>query len=545
MLHGQTAVTTELTLRASNAYADIFNQVDVDVVFVAPDGKEWQVPAFWSGGNRFRVRFAAPEPGRYTYRTFCSYTRDPGLHGQEGELEISPYTGPCTLYQRWMGDTWWMGLTKRLDWPHGFRQLVADRVSKGFNLIQVVVGPLPDFDVEFAAWHPQQANEAGWPWEQDWERINPGFFDLADLRVVHLVESGLVPCIVGMWGYYLSYMGIDRVKRHWRYLVARYAAFPVIWCLAGEFTMHTFDGSPRKDESMQAARNRQEVGWSEVGHYVRDLDPFHNLITAHPAGPEPSEMLRDEAVLDLEMLQTGHSGYRALPQTVERVLAGIAKHPRMPVVNSEVCYEGIMGGSWQDIQRFVFWTSLTSGSAGHTYGAQGVWGMSSSDEPFCGATGNWGDGFWQDRMHLPGSTQVGLGRRLFERYPWWLFEPRQEPEVAAAGRASAFTTGIPGTVAVFYLAADHMAQEFYGVQGLRIQVEPGPEYLASFFNPRTGETVTHYQAKGMKMIELGAVEPNEDGFWPTPPKPTREDWVLVLENKDALDGLRGLSRPGT
>jgi len=27
------------------------------------------------------------------------------------------------------------------------------------------------------------------------------------------------------------------MKRHWRYLVARWGAYPVVWCLAGEGTM--------------------------------------------------------------------------------------------------------------------------------------------------------------------------------------------------------------------------------------------------------------------------------------------------------------------
>ena len=38
----------------------------------------------------------------------------------------------------WLGDTWWMGLTKRLPWPDGFKILTADRVEKGFTVIQIV-----------------------------------------------------------------------------------------------------------------------------------------------------------------------------------------------------------------------------------------------------------------------------------------------------------------------------------------------------------------------------------------------------------------------
>ena len=67
--------------------------------------------------------------------------------------------------------------------------------------------------------------------------INPIYFDMADLRIQWLVHSGLVPCIVGCWGYYLPLLGIEKMKKHWRYLVARWGAYPVIWCLAGEALM--------------------------------------------------------------------------------------------------------------------------------------------------------------------------------------------------------------------------------------------------------------------------------------------------------------------
>ncbi|HET6452949.1 MAG TPA: DUF4038 domain-containing protein, partial [Armatimonadota bacterium] len=186
---------------------------EVEVIFADKDGVEWRVPAFWAGGVDYRVRFAAPSAGRYTYRT---------PDGQTGELEVAPYDGENSLYQHgrlrvaanrrtlehadgtpffWLGDTWWMGLTKRLDWPDGFEMLTADRVAKGFNLVQIVAGPLPNFQAETESWHPMQANEAGWSWEEGWARINPAFYDAADRRIAYLVENDIVPCIVGMWSF--------------------------------------------------------------------------------------------------------------------------------------------------------------------------------------------------------------------------------------------------------------------------------------------------------------------------------------------------------
>ena len=47
----------------------------------------------------------------------------------------------------WLGDTWWMALS-RMHWPGDFKELVADRKEKGFNLVQVVAGIFPEFREE-------------------------------------------------------------------------------------------------------------------------------------------------------------------------------------------------------------------------------------------------------------------------------------------------------------------------------------------------------------------------------------------------------------
>jgi hypothetical protein len=42
--------------------------------------------------------------------------------------------------------------------------------------------------------------------------------------------------------------GLDMVKRHWRNLVARYAAYPVVWCAAGEATMTYYLDRPETEK---------------------------------------------------------------------------------------------------------------------------------------------------------------------------------------------------------------------------------------------------------------------------------------------------------
>ena len=90
------------------------------------------------------------------------------------------------------------------------------------------------------------------------------------------------------------------MKQHWRYLVARYAALPVVWCAAGEGTM-PFYGS--KQASEEAALQKQ--GWTEVIRSIRATDPFGRMITIHPSR-SARETVTDPAILDFDMHQTGH-----------------------------------------------------------------------------------------------------------------------------------------------------------------------------------------------------------------------------------------------
>jgi hypothetical protein len=117
-------------------------------------------------------------------------------------------------------------------WPDDFRELVSDRASE-VTVIQIVAGLYPDMGPA----DPRGANEAGLAWEGNFARVNPAYFDMADLRIAEMVRSGLLPCIVGSWGYYLDFAGPDVLRKHWRYLIARWGAYPAVWCVAGEALM--------------------------------------------------------------------------------------------------------------------------------------------------------------------------------------------------------------------------------------------------------------------------------------------------------------------
>jgi hypothetical protein len=530
-IHAQTRAATvngvaEWAFTSGKRYRDPFNEVELDVAIKGPNGVDVRVPAFWAGENIWRVRYSPPVAGRYTWRSAASDASNPDLHNVSGTLDAAPYDGPNALHRHgpirvaadkrhfehtdgtpflWLGDTWWMGFTKRLSWPDDFQALAADRVRKGFNVVQIVAGLYPDMP-EF---DPRGANEAGFPWEREYSRINPAYFDMADLRLRYLVSQGIMPCVVAGWGYYLPILGMKRMKQHWRYLVARWSALPVAWCLAGEGTMpYYLSKTPEQD------KEQQKQGWTEIAKYVRGIDPGHHMITIHPSS-SARVTVADPAVLDFDMLQTGHGDRASYPNTVESVIRSYNESPRMPVIVGEVCYEGIMEASRQEVQRFMFWTSILNGAAGHTYGANGIWQVNTKTQPYGPSPHgrSWGDTPWDEAAALPGSRQLGLAHAFLSRYPWHRFEPHPEwiePHFSAKSYTAPYAAGIPRELRILFCPPVWNPPLVKGI-------ESDVRYRAFFFNPATG-----------KETPIGPVTPDASGDWRPPVFPIYQDWVVVM-----------------
>ncbi|NVM28438.1 MAG: DUF4038 domain-containing protein [Candidatus Helarchaeota archaeon] len=537
-------------------YADPFNEVDLDVIITDGRGGSWKVPAFWTGGNEWGVRFAPPKAGKYTFETVCSDKSNPNLHEQKGTLDATPYKGNNELLKHgplrvaksqrtfefadgtpffWEGDTWWYGLCKRISWPDGFKVLCENRISKGFNVVQIVAG-LPCDAGEFDA---RAENEGGYVWEKGYTQINPEFFKWADYRIQHLVESGLLPCILGSWGFYLLMMGLEKMKAHWRYLIARWGAYPVVWCLAGEATMPYYEKFPNMKVNLAAIKDyfKQKKGWTQMARYVREINYNQRLVSIHPF-PIPywyriflggyksgRTQIKDPSLLDFEMLQTGHFERNLVTKYTANATrhAYSKKKPVMPVVNAEVVYEGHMQQHWQDMQRLIFWISVLNGVAGYTYGAGGIWQCNARDEPF-GASPHvpphtYENTPWEEAMHLPGSKQVGLGKSLLERFQWWLMEPHREwvsPHWKGSNPWLPHAAGIPGKLRIIYIPP-----RIYQWSGPKLKkLEPDITYHAFYFNPINGDE-----------YDLGTITGNKKRQWQAPEVPLCQDWILILEKR--------------
>lgn len=433
----------ERAFTAARGYADPFNEVVLDVIFTDPAGQEFRVPAFWAGGKIWKVRYASPLPGTHRYRTECPPGNDPGLHGVSGAVTIAAYSGKNPLYAHgpvrvaadkrhfehadgtpffWLGDTWWMGLSSRLRWPQGFKTLTANRVKKGYNVVQIIAGLYPDM----YAFDPRGANEAGFPWEEGYSHMRPEYFDAADKKLAHLVANGITPCIVGAWGYFFSWMTLDQLKAHWRYLIARYAAWPVVWCTAGEANLpwYLVKDFPYDDRNMV-------TGWTKIMRYLHATDPFRRPVTIHPTAIKrytARNATDDETLLDFDMLQVMHAQNESVTHAVKAVRETYAATPRMPVINGEPCYENLGETILSPWPRRAFWSCVLNGAMGHTYGGNGIWQCNQPGIPH-GASphgGNYGNTPWIEAMNYPGSGECGHGKALLTRFDWSKFEPHPE-----------------------------------------------------------------------------------------------------------------------
>ncbi|MCX6923861.1 MAG: DUF4038 domain-containing protein, partial [Verrucomicrobia bacterium] len=357
--------------------------------------------------------------------------------------------------------------------------------AKGFSVVQIVCGVYPDEAVFQSSWE----NEGGKPYlTRIFTEVNPAYFDYADRRIQCLANAGIVPAIVGSWGRGdcdgMAMAGIDGMKRHWRNLVARYGAYPTVWIIGGE------SGGQL---------------WTDTARYVQQIDPFHRPSTVHPFDSGRSQVT-DETVISFDMLQTGHGGWSAATGAIPKLQAAYARTPPMPAIIGEYCYEGHMQTGWEDQQRYVFWGSMLNGGPGLTYGAAGVWHASVEGNPGIANVYDWTT--WSQGMNYPGSTQLGLCKKLLEQYPWSQFEPH--PEWTSAG----FAAGVPAGVRFIYIPS----RGIYNWSGITVNnLVPGVPYSAFFFDPASGTR-----------FDQGIVIPSGSS-WNTPNVPSPQDWVLVMQ----------------
>lgn len=495
---------------------------DIDVQVGQPDGTTVSRPVFVGTDGGVRVRFRVAGTGEYLVSvpgrpTPISHT----VTVAPGEASV-PYlrrSGRQLVDHRgepwlWLADTWWFALCDRVS-TEELAALAERRVAQGFSAVQVVAGLLP----EVAPFAELGALDGRWPWRPDWTELDPVWWEAADRRLELIIEHGLVPVVVGAWSYYLLDLGVESMVRHWRELNARWGAHPVVWCLAGEVGLPRYAdiGTPQGDADLRTLVRQ----WQEVAHRLAGLDAYGSVRTAHPWpmwGLSVTEAINPD-LLDLVWLQTGHADHWDIEPTLAVLEREVAAEHGLPVINSEVCYEGIGGGSEASLQRFLCYSHLLRGAAGHSYGAQGLWAFRRAEDPGPGL--KWGTRTWQQAAVLPGGEQVGRGAQLLRSWGWGDLRPAGpsvRPQAGPSRRGLPYAARSADTVVV-YLPSVALRGPAGGFRELVVDGLTGT-WTGRFVDPRDGTS-------GGEV----AVDPGPDGSWVLAAGlvPTMDDWLLVLQ----------------
>ncbi|MCC6443140.1 MAG: DUF4038 domain-containing protein [Armatimonadetes bacterium] len=421
-------------------------------------GKEYTMAGFWDGGRTWRVRFAPPLPGEWTYLTV---SKDSGLNGKKGRFACQewaekekkvnstrrgflrvahggPRPGRTFEYADgtpffWLGDTWW-NWTKRKITFDSFRKLADDRAEKGFS-----VGHL-----FFAG--------SGWGRESsslDRTYTHPDIEHIRSIErmIAYANEKGITVWVHGWWSQprMNERVGEENMRRWWRYLVHRLAAYNVIWVLAGEYNMHNYGG----------------LGlpfWKKLGKLIKAEDPYDRIVSAHPTPPgweggadapqwSTTEVLHKEGWLDYNQSQVGHGRWRneMIPWVVEQ---SYRRKPPKPIVVTEPWYEFIEGNPTAQDIRFGAWSAILSGAAGHSYAGGHVWKAHVPEAPAGADTWPMEMGFEANTLDYPGARSLGFMTRFLRSVPWWTLEPHPE---RVSENPSRYCAAVPGERYLVYL----------------------------------------------------------------------------------------------
>jgi hypothetical protein len=283
----------------------------------------------------------------------------------------------------------------------------------------------------------------------DLEREMPDIDQIRNVErfIAYANSKGIAVWIHPWWGGkgLKNSAGPDKVRRWWRYVIARLGAYNVIWVLAAEYNMDNYSG----------------LGlpfWKDLGAMVRRDDPYAHIIGVHPTPPgwgggaeapqwSTGEAPQKERWLDFNQSQVGHGKWRneMIPVVVA---ADYARKPAKPIVVTEPWYEFIEGNPKAADVRYGAWSAMLSGAAGHTYGGGRVWWANVPEAPADQGTWPVEPDLENDTLDYPGAASVGFMARFLRSTEWWTLEPHPE---LVSNYAARFCSAVPGRNYVVYL----------------------------------------------------------------------------------------------
>lgn len=522
--------TGEWVLTSHTARANPFADVVVDAIFAGPSGQKLTAPAFYDGGDVWRVRFSPGEPGRWTFRTVCR-PHDEDLCSA-GEFDVTPAATRGFL-RATPGDAWGFRYESgepALIWGDTAYNLfgmahcgvdvgsfMARRASQGFNLLRVRL-PVSPFHPP-AAYSDWQSRRT-WPWggsEQSprFDQFNLDYFATVDAVVRQAEELGIgLEMIMEAWGFEFPFNSRQIFTAEWEelwlsYLIARYDAFTSVYFWT---PMNEYEYYPNGDWHYKPVADRWAM---RISRWIKGLAQHGHIVSMHNGPREPAFAQRfaaDPHAVDAIMFQDWGSrdeqnGWLAagIEDVMGRALAGwpgsavlaeygYERNPSFPLNVPGHAHCG------PDHTRRATWRGLCSG-AGVIHGFENSWGP------------------WQKLDEdQPGMTYLAHALNFFSSLaPFANLRPA--PGIAGAGpwpagqRPLALASDQNSTVVVYMPVG--------GTVDLALPVGKG--YHAEWFDPRSGALQAASALGGLYGLRVTAPAQRDAAGHP-------QDWVLILRS---------------
>ncbi len=327
-----------------------------------------------------------------------------------------------------LSDTDWMAF-QRLSVSE-FEELVITRKQQGFNALQISVLPIPhDNTYGKDDLHPFEIVNK----KYQFDKINQAYFDRAVKMLEIMKKHDMIPFLHLIWANYIpdtwaaqrtpdTIMSLECVEKLTNYFLDIFDEFNPIYSVSGD------------------------TGFESnlvIEYYLKMLDILHkrvpdSLTTLHlKAVTDVPEVLRVHPQYHFYSYQSGHRAIKPEELNGQTQMLHYSNYflnlnEKKPIVNTEPCYEGHGFGRYNrrygrhkafDVRRTAFMSLLSGSKAGVSYGAHGTWQFYKRGEYFT-STAHSGLPFdWKVAMKLQGAYEMGLVKRLYEKYSMFYLNP--------------------------------------------------------------------------------------------------------------------------
>lgn len=536
----KTWLANEIEFVSEKHYDNPFEDVDIDVVFTL-GRKKMTVPAFWDGGDIWRVRFALPAAGKWKYETKTTDASNKGFIAS-GTVECVPYDGELEIYKHgfvktvpnvryfmyndgtpffYLGDTHWNFACEEFDsaGEHAdglecdshFKYIVDKRVQQGFSVYQSE--PIG------AKYNLSRGLD---------EKAVEGFRDL-DRRFKYIADAGLVHANAQLL-FPRELCAIERyddkkyIYRLARYWAARYSAYPVLWTLGQEV-----DNDFYFNRGDQKRFTKETNPFKLIAAGLYENDPHRHPITGHMESCSlwtgfdgEGTCVSTSSFREVE----GHTwyGYQWSPWGTGPIDPEFA---RDGWVNGQgkvlILYESRYDYLWTGHfgARKQGWLAYLNGLYGYGYGAIDIWLYKSkydvdktSNDGFEEITPEFKAKHWAESIEFETAYQMGYMKDFFMNLEWWKLIPRfNSPAFFIAEKENFYSLASDerNTIVIYFFGKDKFET------GMLTNLDDAT-YSYQWFNPRTGV-----------YSEKRTFVPDVHRTYKVETKPDKLDWVLLVK----------------